>query len=108
MSRWQKSGTKEAVAFALLQDDSGIVAQNRIFIEKFKDLAWSKAQVSIERDGDCVVFSSPTFAWGVCLDLDGEACLPDNAFDILPGIAYRIPWPADQPLPEVVRAGNLK
>jgi hypothetical protein len=24
-----------------------------------------------------------------------------------PGIDYRVPWPADQPLPEIVRMGNL-
>ena len=59
------------------------------------------------RDGDRAVFESPTFAWGVALDVDGDAVLPDNAFDLLSGIEYRVQWPAEAPLPSVVRTGNL-
>ena len=53
------------------------------------------------------VFSSPTFAWCVTLDLDGERPLPDNAFDLLPGIDYRVPWPEGEELPGVMRVGNV-
>ena len=61
----------------------------------------------ISLDGDWAVFESPVFAWGVALDVDGDAALPDNAFDLLPGIEYRVQWPAAAPLPSVVRTGNL-
>jgi len=43
----------------------------------------------------------------VTLDLDGERPLPDNAFDLLPGIDYRVPWPEGEELPGVMRVGNV-
>jgi len=45
----------------------------------------------ISLDGDWAVFESPVFAWGVSLDLDGDAVLPDNAFDLLPGRCIIVP-----------------
>ena len=36
----------------------------------------------------------------------GQADVPDNLFDLLPGVAYKIPWSGDQP-PKVIRCGNL-
>ena len=107
MARWQQIGTKKSVAFALLLDGGAAVAQNRIFIERFKDMAWAKPEIAVRRDGAHAVFASKAFAWGVAIDLNGERPLPDNCFDILPGIEYRIPWPAREPLPSVVRVGNL-
>ena len=58
-------------------------------------------------DGNAVTFTSNTFAWRVCLDLDGELPLPDNFFDLLPGIAYTLPWRAEWGEPKVLRVGNL-
>ena len=54
-----------------------------------------------------MTFTSNTFAWRVCLDLDGELPLPDNFFDLLPGIAYTLPWRAEWGEPKVLRVGNL-
>jgi len=108
MSRWREIGTRKSVAFALLLQGGTAIAQNRIFAERFKDMAWPRPKISVRRDGPHAVFSSPTFAWCVTLDLDGERPLPDNAFDLLPGIEYRIPWKAGEELPKVVRAGNIK
>ena len=48
---------------------------------------------------------SPTFAWGVCLDLDGEQPLADNFFDVYPGQPYAIDWPAALP-PRILGVGN--
>ena len=107
MARWKDAGTGQSLAFALLLEGRKVIAQNRIFVERFKDLAWARPEISVTRDDDDAVFSSPTFAWGVAIDLDGEAALPDNAFDLLPGIEYRVPWPAQKPLPTVVRVGNI-
>lgn len=108
MSDWSAAGTTESLAFALLLEEDKVVAQNRILVEKFKDLAWGDQDVTVERDGDDVVFSSASYVWGVCLDLDGDDPLPDNAFDLLPGIRYRIPWPRDRQVPAIIRTGNLR
>ncbi len=107
MSEWKAAGTCNTGAFALLRKDGNMVAQNRMFVAPFKDLRWSKPNISMERRENSIVFSSPVFVWGVCIDLDGEATLPDNAFDLLPGIAYEIPWAADQPDPQIQRIGSL-
>jgi len=107
MAQWREADTTNTTAFALLLEGDAVVAQNRIFVEKFKDLLWRPADISVTRDGDCAVFASPTLAWGVCIDLDGETPLPDNAFDLLPGVAYRLPWPVDLALPNIKRVGNL-
>jgi beta-mannosidase len=52
------------------------------------------------------VFRSDVFAWGVCIDLDGEKSLPDNFFDLYPGIPYSIPWKSKE-APRIVKVGNL-
>ena len=109
MTRWREAGTKQSTAFALLMEGDAVVAQNRILVEKFKDLEWAAGpEVAVKRDGEHAVFSSSAFVWGVCLDPGGEAAVSDDAFDLLPGIEYRVPWPEGSPLPRPVRVGNLK
>jgi len=108
MSEWTAAGTTKSLVFALLQEEGRTVAQNRILVEKFKDLEWGDPNISIERDGEEAVFAADCYVWGVCLDLDGEEQLPDNAFDLLPGIEYRVPWPQDQELPRITRTGNVR
>ncbi|MHB1000174.1 MAG: beta-mannosidase [Armatimonadota bacterium] len=107
LSEWQSLGTETAGAFGILYKDGEMVAQNRVFITLFKDLKWAKPEVTVERRGDKAVFKSPVFVWGVCLDIDGEAPVSDDIFDLLPGIEYAIDWPADQPLPQVQRTASL-
>jgi beta-mannosidase len=70
-------------------------------------MKWPKAAVSVKQGNGCAVFSSRTFAWRVCLDLDGEKPVPDNFFDLLPGVPYVLPWPAGLGRPRVLRLGNL-
>ena len=53
-----------------------------------------------------LTLNSDAFAWGVCLDVDGEAALADNCFDLLPGLPHTVPWPAEPGEPRVVRVGN--
>jgi hypothetical protein len=38
--------------------------------------------------------------------VDG-ACLPDNFFDVLPGIPTVLDWPEELGEPRVLRVGNL-
>lgn len=46
-------------------------------------------------------------AWRVCLDLDGEAPLPDNFFDVFPDLPTVLPWPKSLGKPRVLYLGNL-
>ena len=55
---------------------------------------------------DRLTLLSDVFAWGVCLDQDGEAPLADNCFDLLPGGQYTMPWSAELGQPRIVRLGN--
>ena len=105
-AEWEALGLSNAGAFALLQRDEETVAQHRLLLARFHELALAPPQVELRRRGDVLSFCSPHFVWGVCLDLDGEAPMPDDAFDLLPGIPYAVRWPADLPEPQVQRTGN--
>lgn len=103
---WEQADTDRSGAFACLSKDGECVAQNRLFITRFKDLKFAEPQIKIERRGDKAVFSSPTFVWAVCLDVDGESPVADDVFDLLPGIEYEVDWPSDRPLPHVQRCAS--
>jgi beta-mannosidase len=106
--RWDRLGVRTHAAFALLADAAGReVARDRLMLPFFKEMRWPRARVSVTvRDGRAV-FRSRTFAWRVCLDLDGERALPDNFFDVYPGIATVLDWPAALGAPVIRRIGNL-
>lgn len=103
-AKW--TAREASFAFAMLEDDAGkLLARGRLFTERFKDTAWPKAKVTVKLEDGHAVFRSPTFAWGVCLDLDGETPLADNFFDLWPGIAYRLPWAGRRP-PKILKVAN--
>ena len=106
LSELESLGFENAGAFALLMSDGVTVAQNRLFMARFKDLKWPEAKVRVERRGGKAVFSCDTFAWGVCLDPDGDSPIADDLFDLIPGIPYEIKWNPDLALPDVRRKGN--
>ncbi len=83
------------------------MAWDRLFLPFWKDMTWPRACVTVRRQGNQAVFESGTFAFRVCLDLDGEMPLPDNFFDIIPGIPYVLDWPAALGEPKVLHVGNL-
>ena len=103
---WERAGFAESGAFAVLTRNGETVAQQRLFRAPFKDLRWKPAEIEVRRDGDRAVFNSNAFAWAVCLDVDGEQPLDDDAFDLLPGIEYSVAWPSDRPLPQPQRIGS--
>jgi len=105
-SQWQELGTRKAGAFARLGREEETVAQHRLFLERFKDLEWRIPRISLTRDKGQLTLLADAFAWAVCLDVDGEACLADNCFDLLPGIPYSLPWGAELGEPRVARFGN--
>jgi beta-mannosidase len=106
LSEWEEQGYKETLAYAALLHWGRVMRQNRILMAPYKEITWPKADVSVTREQGRAVFSSDTFAWGVCLDPNGEADLPDDLFDLLPGISWSIPWPEDRPLPTVARVAS--
>ena len=64
-------------------------------------------RAGVGRQSGRAIFESETFAWRVCLDLDGETALPDNFFDVFPGIPTVLDWPDALGEPVVLRQGNL-
>lgn len=103
---WQELGTGSAGAFAVLLEDGHVVAQHRLLLERFKDLALVAPTIAVERGEGAATFRSDAFAWGVCLDLDGERPLADNAFDLLPGVEYIVPWSEGLGEPRILMTGN--
>lgn len=97
---------QSSMAFAVLERHGRVVARNRLYGPFFRDMAWPAAQVEVRLEAGEAIFTSPVFAWGVCLDLDGEEALPDNFFDVYPGQEVRLPWPGPKP-PRVRFVGNL-
>lgn len=106
VSELERLGFENAGVFALLVKEGCTVAQNRLFMAKFKDLKWAESEIRIERRGAKAIFTSDTFQWGVCLDPDGDSPIADDLFDLLPGIPYEVKWNPDLALPEVRRKGN--
>ncbi len=93
--------------FAVLSDSAGrTVAQHRLFTERFKNLRFAEPKVELRLNKGELTLTSPVFVWGLCLDLDGELPLTDNCFDLLPGIPYRIAWPAGLPAPRIAAIGS--
>ncbi len=106
-SEWEALGTRSHGAFALLEDRHGIVAaQHRLLLARFKDLVWNLPQVRISREGEKTVYTSEVFVWGATIDTLGEAEVPDNCFDLIPGIPYTIPWGGKESPPGIQRTGN--
>jgi beta-mannosidase len=109
LAAFKKSAWKKplaSAAFAMLGNSDGVVARNRLFLPLFKELKWAKPQLKVQVSSGEAIFTSNTFVWGVCLDLDGETLLPDNFFDVYPGIPHVIPW-KNRRKPQVRFVGNL-
>lgn len=95
-----------SMAFATLEANGRLIARNRLFTPLFKEMQWPEVRIDVRVEHDEAVLFSPTFVWGVCLDLDGEDPLPDNFFDLYPGCDFRMPW-TGRPSPRIRFSGNL-
>jgi len=95
-----------SMAFAILEREGELLARNRLFTPRFREMVWPAADVRVCLEKGNAVFACPVFAWGVCLDLDGERLLPDNFFDLYPGRELCLPWPGRK-APKVLFVGNL-
>jgi beta-mannosidase len=105
-AEWEALDPKESGAFALLYRGASPMAQHRLFVERFKDLAFASPEIRMDLQGDRLTLAADVFCWGVCLDVEGDARLPDNCFDLLPGIPYEVPWTAELGEPRIVRVGS--
>jgi beta-mannosidase len=105
-SKWERIGTAAGGGFAILSQDGRTLSQHRLFLERFKDLRFVEPKINLSLKDGVLSLSAQQFAWGVCLDVDGEAPLADNCFDLLPGIPYSLPWASNLGEPKVVRLGN--
>ena len=103
-SRW--SDPRSSLACAMLEQGGRLLARNRLVLPFFKELAWTAASPTVSLANGQAIFQSSTFTWGVCLDLEGDARLGDNFFDLYPGVPYSVPWSGAQP-PRILRIGNL-
>jgi beta-mannosidase len=106
VDRWRRLGERTHAAFAVLFAGGREVSRDTLFLPLFRGVSWPRANVRVHRSGKRAIFSSDTFAWRVCLDLDGERPLADNFFDLLPGLPYEIDWVPEHGEPRVLRIGN--
>lgn len=105
---WDRLGVKTHMAFAMLLEGDREIARDRMIIPLYREMKWPKARVAVRRKGSRVIFTSARYAWRVCLDLNGDDRLPDNFFDVWPGIPTVLDWPKRLPAPKVLRLGNLQ
>jgi beta-mannosidase len=104
---WDRLGHSTHIAFARLTGAAGIeIARDRLILPFFKAMRWPRARVAVDMIRGKAVLTSRTFAWRVCLDLDGERPYPDNFFDVWPGVPTVLPWRASLGRPRILRLGN--
>lgn len=95
----------DAVHVAELVDGGATVSSNRLLDGTFAELAWAPSQIDMDVIDGTAHVRSDVYELGVCLDLNGDAQLGDNFFDLLPGVPRTMPWPHAQP-PRVLFTGN--
>ena len=105
--RWTSVGEAAYVGFATLTRTTGAtMAQATLMLPLLKEMAFEAPTIDATLSGEELVLTADRFAWGVCLDLDGERELADNCVDLLPGIPYRLPWPRHLGAPEILAVGS--
>jgi len=104
--RWDKLGTRTHVAFAILSHAGREVARDALILPLFSEMQWPATRVTVKLHAGQAIFTSRQFAWQVCLDLDGARALPDNFFNVFPGIPTVLDWPKRLGPPKILRHGN--
>jgi beta-mannosidase len=87
---YEKAGYSDHGAFAVLKKNDVTVSQHKLLINKFKDISFAKPDISIQQKGNTAILTSSVFVWGACIDINGEANISDNCFDLFPGIPYTV------------------
>ncbi len=105
------TGTERDVpvaGYAVLSGADGAhVAAHRVWNRRFHEIGLSgNLTISVEHNGDTLTLTSDMFVWGCLLDVDGEAVLSDNGFDLYPGIPRVLTGWRDQQTASVITTGN--
>ena len=92
--------------FAILDNEAGEeIGVHRLFDECFGNMTIpTDPEVKLTLENGRLTLLADQFVWKCCLDTDGRKDLPDNAFDLFPGIAKTIPWCGE--MPEIRAMGN--
>ncbi len=108
LAGWDASARQERLVYGTLERDGQAIRQNRLLLARYRDIRWPNPKIDIVRQGNHAVLFSDVFAWGVCIDPTGETDLPDDLFDLLPGVPWSFLWPERRPLPTVARTANYR
>ena len=104
-----KKGMDRHLAISVIYDEQKrVIAQHRRLFRPFHELDIEPNPViELELSNGFLTLRSEVFVWGVFLSWHSPEKLPDNAFDLLPGIAYSIPWDESvSGAPKIWRTGN--
>jgi beta-mannosidase len=100
----------QQVYYAVLRQGDRSISQDRLLLRPFQEWKYVLPAVQVEEitlDGQQFArYTSSSWVWAVVLDPDGLAELPDDVFDLLPGIPYDLPLKTGQAPPPVLRTGN--
>ena len=111
LSEWEsRIAPAESGAFAILEEGGSSareVASHRLFLNRFGELPFTKTpEIRMECGNGILTLCADCFVWKLCLDVDGETTMPDNAFDLFPGIPKRLEWNGNV-APVIRWSGNL-
>ena len=96
--------SENAGAFAVLLDGSRVMSRNRLFLQRFKAMAWEPADVQVQAADGVARFSSRVFVWGrVSGSARRSAAGGTIFFDLYPGLEHVISWPARRAAPYPAR-----
>ena len=76
--------------YVILRKNGNVISTNRYFIPQLKHMKFKDAQITETTYGSYKTLKSSHFVAGVCLDIDGEKKLCDNAFDLFPDVEVRV------------------
>ncbi|HET9571542.1 MAG TPA: hypothetical protein VFP20_09080 [Bacteroidales bacterium] len=103
---YEKAGYTDHGAFAVLKDTNQIpVSQYTFLKEKFMNVKFSEPKIAISKKADYVILTSPVYVWAACTDVEGDADVSDNCFDLLPGIPYYVKTRPNEKL-SIRKTGN--
>ena len=74
--------------YAMAREDGKLIAANRWFFARVREMQFLPARIEAVSSAEGTVLTSDVFAYGVCVDLDGEARVADNFFELYPGVPF--------------------
>jgi len=78
------------IPYAELKAKGEPLARRRYIDKPYNQLGLKKAEIKVKRVGNKAIYTADKFVMGVCIDLDGDAPIGDNFFDLFPGKPYEV------------------